>query len=92
MDANKDDPSVQFAGTAQLRGIHIRRAKLLELDAPAKLNLRTTFSTGQGDVTAARMARQAALERLSLEDQNALAEIYDRMEQNSAADAAKPAQ
>jgi hypothetical protein len=92
MDANKADPGVQFAGTAQLRGIHTRRAKLLGLDAPAKLDLQAIYGTGQGDVTAARIARQAAIERLSLADQEALAEIYDRMEQNSAADAANPRQ
>ena len=31
MDANKDDWRVQMSGTAQLRGIHIRRAHLLGL-------------------------------------------------------------
>jgi hypothetical protein len=92
MDANKDKPKVQFDGTAQLRGIHTRRAKLLGLDAPAKLDVRAIYATGQGDVTAARMARQAAIERLSLADQEQLAELYDRMDENSAADATKPAQ
>jgi len=28
MDANKDDWRAQMSGTAQLRGIHVRRAKL----------------------------------------------------------------
>src|SRR5580698_10480510 len=64
MDANKDKPKVQFDGTSQLRGIHIRRAKLLGLDAPAKLDVRAIYATGHGEVTAARMARQAAIERL----------------------------
>jgi hypothetical protein len=37
MDANKDDWRSQMSGTAQLRGIQVRRAKLLGLDAPTKL-------------------------------------------------------
>jgi hypothetical protein len=92
MDANKDKPKVQFDGTAQLRGIHIRRAKLLGLDAPAKLDVQAIYATGHGEVTAARMARQAAIERLSLADQETLAELYDRMDENTAAQPAKPAQ
>src|ERR1700731_1412223 len=39
MDANKEDWRAQMSGTAQLRGIHIRRAKLLGLDAPTKLDV-----------------------------------------------------
>jgi hypothetical protein len=92
MDANRDKPKVQFDGTAQLRGIHVRRAKLLGLDAPAKLDLKAIYGTGQGDVTPARIARQTAIERLSLADQHLLGELYDRMDENTAADAAKPAQ
>jgi hypothetical protein len=40
MDANKESWQAQMAGTAKLRGIHIRRAKLLGLDAPTKLDAR----------------------------------------------------
>jgi hypothetical protein len=50
MDANKADWKAQMAGTAQLRGIHIRRAKLLGLDAPTNYlsvpSSRLVFSFG----------------------------------------------
>ena len=46
MDANKEDWRAQMAGTAQLRGIHVRRAKLLGLDAPTKLDVRGLYRTG----------------------------------------------
>ena len=36
MDANKENWQAQMSGTAQLRGIHVRRSKLLGLDAPTK--------------------------------------------------------
>jgi hypothetical protein len=37
MDANKDEADVQFDGTAQLRGIHVRCAKLLGLDTATRI-------------------------------------------------------
>jgi transposase len=40
MDANKDDWRAQMSGTAQLRGIHVRRAKLLGLDELSQLCLK----------------------------------------------------
>jgi hypothetical protein len=46
MDANKEDWRAQMSGTAQLRGIHVRRAKLLGLDAPTKLDVRGLYRSG----------------------------------------------
>jgi hypothetical protein len=43
MDAHKDDWRVQMSGTSQLRGIHIRRAHLLGLDAPTKFDVRAVY-------------------------------------------------
>jgi len=40
MDANKEDWRAQMSGTAQLNRIHVRRAHLLGLDAPARARRR----------------------------------------------------
>jgi hypothetical protein len=51
MDANKEDWRAQMSGTAQLRGIHVRRAKLLGLDAPTKLDVRGLYRTGIDEIS-----------------------------------------
>src|ERR1700720_415628 len=51
MDANKADWRGQMSGTSQLRGIHIRRAHLLGLDAPTKLDVRGLYHTGADEMS-----------------------------------------
>jgi hypothetical protein len=51
MDANKDDWKVQMSGTAQLRGSHVRSAKLLGLDAPTKLDVRGLYRSGPDEMS-----------------------------------------
>jgi hypothetical protein len=62
-------------------------ARLLGLDAPQKLDIRGLYRSGGDETSAVRMARQAAYESLSLEDQAKLFELYERMSKN----ASKPA-
>jgi DNA-binding CsgD family transcriptional regulator len=67
MDANKEDWRAQMSGTAQLRGIHVRRAKLLGLDAPTKLDMRGLYHTGVDEISAERrLARRLSLRNRGL--------------------------
>ena len=60
MDANKADWRVQMSGTAQLRGIHIRRAHLLGLDAPTKLDVSGIYRTGTDELSDERRETERA--------------------------------
>jgi hypothetical protein len=68
-----------MSGTAQLLGIHVRRAKLLGLDAPTKLDVRGLYQSGTDEISAERQARRAVLEALptkhSICDFSILAEV-----------------
>jgi hypothetical protein len=84
MDANKDDWRAQMSGTAQLRGIHVRRAKLLGLDAPTKLDVRGLYRTGIDEISAERQARRAVLEALPIEEQRRIYDVfYPRFKRSS---------
>jgi len=74
MDANRDNWQVQLAGTAQLRGIHIRRAHLLGLDAPAKFDVRTAYGLGGNEASEAARATELAWLAMPPEER---ARIYD---------------
>ena len=74
MDANKADWQVQVACTAQLRGIHIRRAHMLGLDAPAKFDVRPVYGAGGGEASEER--RQTELAWLAMPPEER-ARIYD---------------
>jgi len=76
MDANKEDWRAQMSGTAQLRGIHVRRAKLLGLDAPTKLDVRGLYRTGIDEISAERQARRAVLEALPIEEQRRIYDVF----------------
>src|SRR3984893_15921451 len=47
----KDNPKTRAAGLAALNRIHIRRAKLLGLDAPTKLNVSGIYQRGGDDIS-----------------------------------------
>ncbi len=74
MDANKDDWRVQLSGTSQLRGIHIRRAHLLGLDAPTRLDVRGLYRTGESELSEEHRLTERAWLAMPLEEQ---ARIYD---------------
>jgi hypothetical protein len=74
MDANKENWQAQMSGTAQLRGIHIRRAKLLGLDAPSKLDISGISRTGADEMSDERRETERAWLSLPPEER---ARIYD---------------
>src|ERR1700722_3419787 len=67
MDANKENWQAQMSGTAQLRGIHIRRAKLLGLDAPYKLDVSGIYRSGADEMSDEHLENQRAWARLPLD-------------------------
>jgi hypothetical protein len=87
LDQEKDNWKAVVACMAAINRIHIRRARLLGLDAPQKLDIQGLYRSGGDEMSAVRMARQAAYESLSLEDQAKLLELHERMSMN----ASKPA-
>jgi hypothetical protein len=62
MDANKDNWKAVASLSATLNRIHIRRAKLLGLDAPQDLDLSGIYRRGGDEMSAERIERQAVLE------------------------------
>jgi hypothetical protein len=56
--------------------IHIRRAKLLGLDAPTKLDVGGIYQRGGADIKAERLAREAVLQALPIEEQRRIYEIF----------------
>jgi hypothetical protein len=74
MDANKAVWQVQMSGTSQLRGIHIRRAHLLGLDAPTRLDVRGLYRTGESELS--EESRRTELAWLSMPPEER-AYIYD---------------
>ena len=74
MDANKEDWRAQMSGTAQLRGIHIRRAELLGLDAPTKLDVSGIYRIGTDELSEERRETERAWQSLPIEER---ARIYD---------------
>jgi hypothetical protein len=87
LDQEKDNWKAVVACMAAINRIHIRRARLLGLNAPQKLDIRSLYRSGGDEMSAVRVARQAAYESLSLEDQAKLFELHERMSMN----ASKPA-
>ena len=81
-----------MSGTAQLRGIHVRRSKLLGLDAPTKLDVRGLYRTGIDEISAERQARRAVLEALPIEEQRRIFEVfYQARKRVEAGDFSQPA-
>jgi hypothetical protein len=73
---NKNDWRAQSALEDRLMRIHIRRAKLLGLDAPTKLDVSGIYQRGGADVDAEQKARQAVIEALPIEEQRRIYELF----------------
>jgi hypothetical protein len=71
---NKNDWRAQAALGDRLMRVHIRRAHLLGLDAPTKLDVRGIYRTGADEMSEERRETERAWGALSLEEQ---ARIYD---------------
>jgi hypothetical protein len=70
----KDSPKARAAGLAALNRIHVRRAHLLGLDAPTKLDVSGIYRTGTDELSDERRETERAWRSLSLQEQ---ARIYD---------------
>jgi hypothetical protein len=73
---NKDDWKAIAGLEDRLLRIHIRRAKLLGLDAPAKLDISALYGTGTDVMSAERLENQRAWQSLPVEEQ---IRIYDML-------------
>lgn len=78
MDRLPNNPKIQLEGIRALNMIHKRRAALLGLDAPQKLDIRGFYGTGADEMSAERIERQAVLAALPLEEQARLHEIFNK--------------
>jgi len=56
--------------------IHIRRARLLGLDAPTKLDVRGIYQRGGSDLEAEQQAREAVIEALPIEERRRIYELF----------------
>ena len=72
----KDSPKTRAAGLAALNRIHIRRARLLGLDAPQKLDVSGIYQRGGDDLSAEQRAREAVIEALPIEEQRRIYELF----------------
>ena len=73
---NKNDWKAQASLEDRLMRIHIRRAKLLGLDAPTKLDVTAIYQRGGADVEAEQRAREAVIEALPIEEQRRIYELF----------------
>jgi hypothetical protein len=71
---NKNDWKAQASLEDRLMRIHIRRAKLLGLDAPTKLDVSGIYRTGADEMSEERRETHRAWQAMPLEEQ---ARIYD---------------
>jgi hypothetical protein len=66
---NKNDWRAQASLEDRLMRIHIRRAHLLELDAPTKLDVRGIYRTGDSELSEERLETERAWLSLPPEDE-----------------------
>jgi DNA-binding CsgD family transcriptional regulator len=91
-----DNPKVSeknlIAAINAMNRIHIRRAHLLGLDAPTKLDVSGIYQRGGADVEAEQFARDAVLEALPIEEQRRIYDIFYQARLRAAArDLSQPA-
>jgi hypothetical protein len=76
IDAKDQTPGKVSQAIGVMNRIHIRRARLLGLDAPTKLDIGAFYAHGASQLSDERMARQAVLEALPLEEQERIYEMF----------------
>jgi hypothetical protein len=76
IDAQKDNWKAQVSALRALNFVHVRRARLLGLDAPTKLDVSGIYQPGGADVEAEQLAREAVIEALPIEEQRRIYEIF----------------
>jgi hypothetical protein len=85
MDRTPANAKVQIAGVRALNLIHVRRARLLGLDAPTQMDIRGLYRTGADEMTAERAARRRVLQELPVEEQVRLYRIFEEAERRAGA-------
>jgi len=76
IDANEDKPKIQLACLDRLNRVHVRRSRLLGLDAPQKLDIQGMYRTGTEEMSAARLERESLLEAMTREEQEYVYEAF----------------
>ena len=88
---NKEQDKIRLACFGRLKDIHIRRAKLLGLDAPTKLDVTGIYRRGGDEITAEQRAREAVIQ-LPIEEQRRIYDLfYEAGKRAAAGDFSQPA-
>ena len=82
---NEENDKVRLQCYDRLNRVHIRRARLLGLDAPQKLDLRGLYRSGGEEMSAERLERRRILQALPIEEQIRLYEIFAEAKKRAAA-------
>jgi hypothetical protein len=76
-DAHKDNWKAQVAALRSLNLVHIRRAHLLGLDAPTKLDVSGIYSIGTDELSEERRETERAWQSLPIEEQVRIYDAFD---------------
>lgn len=76
VDKNDVSEKHLIAAINAMNRIQIRRARLLGLDAPTKLDVSGIFQRGGADIEAEQRAREAIIEALPIEEQRRIYELF----------------
>ena len=76
IDAHKDNWKAQVSALRSLNLVHVRRARLLGLDAPTELDVSGIYRRGGADIEAEQRAREAIIEALPIEEQRRIYELF----------------
>ena len=77
IDARDQAPKVIVAALNTMNRIHIRRAHLLGLDAPTKLDVRGIYRTGADEMSDERRETKRAWRALPVEEQVRMYDAFD---------------
>jgi hypothetical protein len=75
VDNPKESSKNLIAAINAMNRIHVRRARLLGLDAPQKIDLRALYRVGGDQQSAERLARERVLEAVPLDEQARMYEV-----------------
>jgi hypothetical protein len=87
LDTHKENWQAVAALSGSLNRIHTRRARLLGLDAPTKLDVSAFYARGVNQLSEERMARQAVLEALPLDEQERIYDMFAAARKRAAGEA-----
>jgi hypothetical protein len=82
---NEENDHVRLQCYDRLNRVHIRRARLLGLDAPQRLDLRGLYRSGGEEMSAERLERPRILQALPVEEQIRIYEVFAEAKKRAAA-------